>query len=91
MPEERLPILHFRTLGGEPTSRLGPDFLKTVQLMKRRQAWMREYLIEQGQDPLPLFTRQDHGRTTLGAREMKGALDLTEGGPVETGKAVIEE
>ena len=52
-PEERLPIPHFRTLDGGTPSRPSPDLLFTVQTMQRRQAWMREFLIDQGQDRLP--------------------------------------
>jgi Zn-dependent peptidase ImmA (M78 family) len=52
-PEERLPVPYFRTLGDQPVSRSTPDLLDTMQMMQRRQAWMREYLIEQGQDRLP--------------------------------------
>lgn len=83
-PEERLRIPHFRTLGGEPTFRPSPDLLETVQMMERRQAWMREYLIEQGQEPLP-FVRSarltDEPRRV--AREMKSALGLAEGWAAE--------
>ncbi len=52
-PEDRLPIPHFRTLKHEPLRRPSPDLLETVQTMERRQGWMRESLIEQGQEPLP--------------------------------------
>ncbi|MHB9112954.1 MAG: ImmA/IrrE family metallo-endopeptidase [Thermoleophilia bacterium] len=51
-PEERLPIPHFRTLSDEPTFRPSADLLDTIELMERRQAWMRENLIEQGREPL---------------------------------------
>ena len=51
-PDERLPIPLFRTLGDEPLRRPSPDLLETVQTMERRQAWMRDYLIEQGNEPL---------------------------------------
>ncbi|MER3425448.1 MAG: DNA-binding protein [Nitrospiraceae bacterium] len=51
-PEERLPIPHFRTRDGGTPSRPSPDLLFTVQTMQRRQAWMREFLIEQHQDRL---------------------------------------
>ena len=51
-PEERLPIPYFRTLSGEPLRRPSPDLLEMVQTMERRQAWMRDYLIEQGFEPL---------------------------------------
>lgn len=50
-PVERLSIPHFRTLEGS-TRESSPDLLETVQIMERRQAWMREYLIEQRQEPL---------------------------------------
>lgn len=51
-PEERLPIPYFRTLADEPARRPSPNLLETVQTMERRQAWMREYLTEQDQEPL---------------------------------------
>jgi len=52
-PEERLPIPHFRTLFDKPARQVSPDLLETVHTMQRRQAWMREYLIEQGLESLP--------------------------------------
>jgi len=51
-PEEQMTISHFRTLSGEPLYRPSPDLIETIQTMERRQAWIREYLIEQGQEPL---------------------------------------
>ena len=51
-PEDRLPIPHFRTLEDEIPSGPSPDLIDTIQMMQRRQAWMREYLIEQGQETL---------------------------------------
>lgn len=78
-PEERLPIPHFRTLGDESPRRPSPDLLETVQTMELRQAWMREYLIEQGQEPLP-FVRsagiQDEPRQV--AKEIRRVLGLVE-------------
>lgn len=52
-PEERLPIPHFRTLGDEPLRRPRPDLLETVYTLQRRQAWLREYLEGEGEEPLP--------------------------------------
>ncbi|GIV56944.1 MAG: DNA-binding protein [Candidatus Kapaibacterium sp.] len=52
-PEERLPMPHFRTVEGMPAESPSPDLLETVYIMQRRQAWMREYLIEQGHEALP--------------------------------------
>ncbi len=48
-PEERLPIPHFRTVSDTSLPRPSPNLLETVQTMQRRQAWMREFLIEEGQ------------------------------------------
>jgi Zn-dependent peptidase ImmA (M78 family) len=53
-PEMRLPIPHFRTLGDKTLARPSPDLIDTIQLMQRRQDWMREFLIEEGQDPSPI-------------------------------------
>src|SRR5260370_344106 len=66
-------------LDNQPRS-ASPDLLETVQIMERRQAWVREYLIDEGQDPLP-FVRS--GKLTdeppAIAREMRQALGLERG------------
>ncbi len=51
-PDERLPIPHFRTINDEEFSRPSPDLIDTVHTMQRRQAWMREFLQENGEEPL---------------------------------------
>lgn len=51
-PEEVLPIANFRTLANESIRRFTSELLDTIHKMQRRQAWMREYLIEQGHEPL---------------------------------------
>ncbi len=50
---DRLPIPHFRTLGDEGLRGPSPDLLETIQSMQRRQAWMREFLLEERQEQLP--------------------------------------
>lgn len=75
-PQLELPIPHYRTINDKPASHPSPDLLETVQTMQRRQAWMREYLLEMGQEPLPFVGSQQlmarpkdvaqHMRTTLG-------------------------
>lgn len=55
-PEERLPFPYFRTLGDESMVTPSADLLETIQMMQRRQAWMREFLIEEGQERL-LFVK----------------------------------
>jgi Zn-dependent peptidase ImmA (M78 family) len=51
-PDERLPIPHFRTIDDEEFSQPSPDLIDTVHTMQRRQAWMREFLLENGEEPL---------------------------------------
>lgn len=51
-PEERLPIPHFRTLGDATPARPSPELLQTVWTMQRRQDWLREYLRDNGEEPL---------------------------------------
>jgi Zn-dependent peptidase ImmA (M78 family) len=52
-PEEALPIPDFRTLGDRPIRRPSPNLLDTIYDLQRRQAWLREERIEEGQGPLP--------------------------------------
>jgi Zn-dependent peptidase ImmA (M78 family) len=52
-PEDRLPIPYFRTLGDTGLRGPSPDLLDTLHAMQQRQTWMREYLIEDEQKPLP--------------------------------------
>lgn len=51
-PEEHLPIPFFRTLRDDSMLQPSPNFLELVQTMEYRQAWMRDYLIEEGYEPL---------------------------------------
>ncbi len=79
-PDERLPIPHFRTLGDRPLHRPSPNLLETVHTMERRQAWMRENLIELGHEPLR-FVRSaglaDEPERLAG--EIRGALGFSVG------------
>jgi len=79
-PEQRLPIPHFRTVRDETPSEPSPDLLETIQIMQRRQAWLREFLIEQGQDRLPPVksARPDEAPASL-ANRIRRALDLDPG------------
>jgi len=52
-PEERLPVPYFRTLGDEAFHNPSPDLLETIHTMQQRQAWLREFLVDQGQGMLP--------------------------------------
>ena len=56
-PKEELPIPHFRTHTTTTPGRPSPDLLETVQTMQRRQDWVREVLIEDGEAPVPFIGR----------------------------------
>lgn len=47
-PEEKLPVPDFRTARDKPIQRPSPNLIATLHTMQRRQAWMRDYLIEMG-------------------------------------------
>lgn len=51
-PEERLPVPDFRTRDNVPLQRFSPELLDTIQTMQRRQAWLREWLTDEGNEPL---------------------------------------
>jgi Zn-dependent peptidase ImmA (M78 family) len=78
-PEVRLPIPHFRTLGDKTPSRPSPDLIDTIQLMQRRQEWIREFLIEEGQEPSPLaWSAQPYAPPASIANHIRHALRLNE-------------
>lgn len=70
-PEDKLPIPDFRTLKDAPLKRPSPDLLETVQTMQVRQAWMRDFLIEEGEEPLAFV-----GRATLHSDPVEVAADM---------------
>ncbi|MDH4101685.1 MAG: DNA-binding protein, partial [Nitrospirota bacterium] len=79
-PEERLPIPHFRTHDEEAPSKPSPNLIETIRMMQRRQAWMREFLIEQGQDPLPTVrSAKPQEQPVAVAEHIRRALKLEEG------------
>ncbi len=51
-PDESLPIPNFRTLRNEAINRPSPDLIETIQQMQLRQDWMRDFLIEEGENKL---------------------------------------
>lgn len=69
-PDESLPIPDFRTRGDVSIERPSPNLIEMIQTMQRRQAWMREYLIDEGHEPLDFVgsARSLRSATTLAAR-----------------------
>lgn len=51
-PDERLPVSDYRTLTGTAPKRPSPELLDTLYTMLRRQDWLRDWLIEDGEEPL---------------------------------------
>ncbi|HEU4711697.1 MAG TPA: ImmA/IrrE family metallo-endopeptidase [Pyrinomonadaceae bacterium] len=70
-PEDRLPIPDFRTVRDEPVRHPSPDLLDTVYMMQRRQTWMRDFLIEEGEAQLAFI-----GSSTLNSNPQRVAADI---------------
>jgi Zn-dependent peptidase ImmA (M78 family)/transcriptional regulator with XRE-family HTH domain len=70
-PDDRLPIPDFRTVGDESVRRPSPDLLDTVYMMQRRQTWMRDFLIEEGQPRLGFI-----GSATLASNPQKVVSEM---------------
>jgi Zn-dependent peptidase ImmA (M78 family) len=79
-PEERLPVPYFRTLGDEASYGHSPDLLETIHTMQQRQSWLREFLVDQGQDALTFVrsAQMDEPLAPVGQR-MRDALGLNQG------------
>ncbi len=79
-PEERLPVPDFRTVRDTPIQRLSPNLIDTLHTMQRRQAWMREYLIEMGHERLPLIgSASTSDGINAVAQSIRRVLDMTDG------------
>jgi len=79
-PAEKLPIPDFRTVADRPMHGPSPNLLDTVYTMQRRQDWYRDYLIEQGNEPLPFVasaTVGDNERNV--AAQMRSVLRMGDG------------
>ena len=76
-PEEPLPIPYFRTKNGRQTGTFSPGLRETVYSMQRRQAWMREYLVDAGYEPLPFVHSASLASDPLAvARQMRTTLGM---------------
>ena len=83
-PDESLPIRDLRTRDDTPPKGPSPNLLDTVYKMQRRQAWMRDDLIEGGADPLPFVAAYSLADShTVVADAMRAVLGLTNSWPEE--------
>jgi len=79
-PEEKLPIPDFRSFGDAPIEHPSPDLLETVFSMQRRQAWFREFVIEEGAEPLPFVgSASMRDKPNEVAKRMRQILGVTRG------------
>lgn len=51
-PEEKLPVPDYRTRTDQGVPRPSPNLIETIFEMQHRQLWMREYLIDNGNEQL---------------------------------------
>lgn len=51
-PQEQMPIPYYRTIASPGQNKPSPNLLETIQIMQRRQTWMRDFLVDQGQEKL---------------------------------------
>ena len=79
--EDVLPIADFRTRNTDaPPLRPSLDLLETVYAMQRRQAWMREALIEVGAEPLKFVGAYSLGHSHMEVADaMRSALGISNG------------
>lgn len=79
-PEEHIPIPDLRTIRKEDASHPSPDLLDTIHAMQRRQAWLREELIECEAEPLDFVGSARTGDDPQGVgREMRWLAGLDDG------------
>lgn len=78
-PEDDLPVPFFRTANGVHPDGPSVELLHTVHTMQLRQAWAREHLVAEGQEPLPFVKSVDRGQQPVQiARMLKAVLGLTD-------------
>ena len=79
-PEEDLSVPDYRTFSGAVPGRPTPELLDTIHLMRRRQAWMRDELVEAGAEPLPFVgTSRGESSSDAVAEAMRDALSMPAG------------
>ncbi len=79
-PTEELSIPDYRTHAGAAPARPTPELLDTIHLMRRRQAWMRDELVEVGAEPLAFvgISRGESSFETV-AEAMREAFSMPAG------------
>lgn len=77
-PQEFIDIPDLRSINGEPTEQLGPDFYETYQDAKTKQVWYRDYIAQSGGGLVPYVgshVRDDPPAAV--AASMRAVLEIT--------------
>jgi Zn-dependent peptidase ImmA (M78 family) len=93
-PELALPIPDLRTIRRDETRQPSPDLLDTIHAMQRRQAWLREELIECEAEPLYFVGSAGMADDAEAVgREMRRTVGLDDGwaATVRTWQAAVGE
>ena len=79
-PDERLPIADFRTVADTTKVGASPNLIDTLYAMQRRQAWLREHLVENDVEPLAFAASASLAEDPNAVgREMRRTLGLDDG------------
>jgi Zn-dependent peptidase ImmA (M78 family)/DNA-binding XRE family transcriptional regulator len=78
-PDESLPLPDLRVKPGVPPKDPSPDFLEVIYDAMRKQEWYRDYLIEEGADPLPFVGRfTKDAPVEVVANDIRDTLKITD-------------
>jgi Zn-dependent peptidase ImmA (M78 family) len=76
-PAEPLPVPHYRTINNKNVRAPSTELLDTIYTMQRRQAWLREYMVEEKREQIALVrcAKQDEQPAIVASR-LREILDL---------------
>jgi len=80
IPKEELPLPDFRTIKDEPTYHMSPIFKELLYDLDRKQRWFKDYVIENGGEPLPFvgkFSLDSHKEAIVA--DIRRELDWNSG------------
>lgn len=79
-PEEKLPIPDFRSVHDAPIHNPSPDLMETIFSMQSRQAWFRDFIIDEGAEPLPFVGSASlRDKPNEVAKKIRAALGIDAG------------
>lgn len=77
-PEETLPIPDLRTIGDHVADSISVDLHDLLEDILRKQDWYRDYLFEQGVEPVPFIGRYDRNASVeIVSADITARLGLT--------------